>query len=159
MRASSQQHSTLAQTSVVKKILGGLMKQQNLAASLYNPPSYIIYNLRNLRRNLCPSVCICFIPYTDRLFVRPATGPKSFTPRIHEWRTPGRSRAPPPQTKIAECLRNVCPIPGIWATTFLIFTKIILATGRLAELGFLGVAILIRITVPRTWGFPCNTPL
>jgi hypothetical protein len=83
------------------------------------------------------------------LFVTPV---KSNTPRTHVYRTPGKSLAPPPRINTWEWGLKLCPIPGICAVTLLLFTNITLATGRLAEFGFLGVTIRALLTVPLTWG-------
>ena len=122
----------------------------------YNLFSYIIYNLRNFLRNFLILELGVLVPYIERRLVLLEIAKKSFTPRIQECLTPGKSLAPTPQTKTAECFLKVCPIPGKCATTFLLLIKIILATGLRAEFGFFGVAIRTRITVPRTCGFPCK---
>lgn len=50
-----------------------------------------------------------------------------------------------------------CPEPGICAIVLRFEERNNLATGRLAELGFLGVHILKRITAPLRCGDPFNT--
>jgi hypothetical protein len=47
----------------------------------------------------------------------------------------------------------------MWATTFFLFFKKILATGLRAEFGFLGVTIRTLNTEPRAWGLPIKAAL
>ena len=44
------------------------------------------------------------------------------------------------------------PTPGKWEVTLFLLVKMTLATGLLAELGFLGVTILGLLTTPFFWG-------
>ena len=125
----------------------------SLRESLHSQPSN--YRLRRKHlRILVTSSWGRLTPYTDLRVRLSFTPKKSYIPRTAEWRTPGRSRAPPPRTKILEWRRRLWPIPGIWATTCLPLFKKTLTAGRLAELGFLGVTIRGRKTLPAACGWP-----
>merc|ERR1712217_403542 len=98
------------------------------------------------------------MPYIDLLLNLFKTPLKSYTPLMQVYDTPGKSLAPPPLINTLECFLKLCPIPGMWAIVCFLFIKLNLATGLLAELGFLGVTILVCKTIPFFWGLQFNTP-
>ena len=58
------------------------------------------------------------------------------------------SRAPPPRTKTLQCRLTLCLPPGMCAVTLRSLVNTSLATGLLAEFGFLGVTSLVLLQKP-----------
>jgi hypothetical protein len=93
-----------------------------------------------------------FVPYFDRLCIRPSTAVASRTPRTTWYRTPGRSLTRPPRNRTTECSWSLCPSPGMYAETSEPFVRRTRATLRRAELGFLGVVVKTFVQTPRLKG-------
>src|SRR5580704_77340 len=55
-----------------------------------------------------------------------------------------------------ECSCRLCPIPGMYVVTSMLFVRRALATLRSAELGFFGVCVYTRMHTPRFSGHPCS---
>ena len=68
------------------------------------------------------------------------------------YRTPGRSWARPPLTSTTLCSWRLCPSPGMYAWRTFPDVRRTRATLRLAELGFLGLAVKTCITMPLRCG-------
>ena len=68
------------------------------------------------------------------------------------YRTPGRSCARPPLTSTTLCSWRLCPSPGMYAWRTFPDVRRTRATLRLAELGFLGLAVKTCITMPLRCG-------
>lgn len=86
------------------------------------------------------------------------TWAQSYFPRTTLSFTPGRSCVRPPSTKTMLCSCRLCPSPGIKTTTSLPLLSRTRAHLRFAELGFLGLRIMVFSTTPFSWGQPPKGP-
>jgi hypothetical protein len=93
-----------------------------------------------------------FAPYFDLLWLRLATPAVSSVPRIMWYLQPGRSRTLPPRINTTLCSCRLCPTPGIYAVTSILFDNRTLATLRNAEFGFFGVTVFTTVQTPRFCG-------
>src|SRR5258706_13585082 len=55
-----------------------------------------------------------------------------------------------------ECSCKLCPIPGMYVVTSILFVRRARATLRSAEFGFFGVCVYTRMQTPRFSGQPAN---
>ena len=70
---------------------------------------------------------------------RPSTPSVSLVPRTTVYRTPGRSGTRPPRTSTTLCSCRLCPSPGMYAVTSVLFDSRTRAIFRMAEFGLRGV--------------------
>src|SRR5919204_4328957 len=107
-------------------------------------------------RHQAPAFCFsgAFAPYFDRPCLRSRTPAASSVPRTMWYFTDGRSFTRPPRTSTTECSCRLCPIPGMYAVTSMLFVSRTRAILRSAEFGFFGVIVRTTTHTPRFCGAP-----